>query len=34
VRELCKAFVANKLPNSMEDVRYYNVRLLKQMKAA
>jgi nucleoside-diphosphate-sugar epimerase len=34
VRELCKAFVANKLPNSMEDVRYYNVRLLKQLKAA
>jgi nucleoside-diphosphate-sugar epimerase len=34
VRELCKAFVANKLPNSMEDARYYNVRLLKQLKAA
>jgi len=34
IRELCKAFVANKLPNSMEDVRYFNVRLLKQLKAA
>jgi nucleoside-diphosphate-sugar epimerase len=34
VRELCRAFVANKLPNSMEDDRYYNVRLLKRLKAA
>src|SRR5262245_54164938 len=34
VRELCKAFVANKIPNSMEDDRYYNVRLLKRLKAA
>jgi nucleoside-diphosphate-sugar epimerase len=34
VRELCRAFLANKLPNSMEDVCYYNVRLLKRLKAA
>jgi nucleoside-diphosphate-sugar epimerase len=34
VRELCKAFLANKIPNSMEDDRYYNVRLLKRLKAA
>jgi nucleoside-diphosphate-sugar epimerase len=34
VRELCRAFLANKLPNSMEDDRYYNVRLLKKLKAA
>ena len=30
VRELCQAFLARKLPNSMEDDRYYNVRLLKK----
>ena len=34
VRELARAFVANKIPNSMEDDRYYNVRLLKRLKAA
>ena len=34
VRELCQAFLARKLPNSMEDDRYYNVRLLKRLKAA
>jgi nucleoside-diphosphate-sugar epimerase len=34
VRELVRAFVTNKLPNSMEDDRYYNVRLLKRLKAA
>ena len=34
VRELCKAFLANAIPNSMEDDRYYNVRLLKRLKAA
>jgi nucleoside-diphosphate-sugar epimerase len=34
VRELCRAFLANKIPNSMEDDRYYNVRLLKRLKAA
>ena len=34
VRELCRAFATNKIPNSMEDDRYYNVRLLKRLKAA
>ena len=34
VRELCQTFLAKKLPNSMEDDRYYNVRLLKRLKAA
>jgi nucleoside-diphosphate-sugar epimerase len=34
VRELCQAFLGKKLPNSMEDDRYYNVRLLKRLKAA
>lgn len=34
VRELCKAFRDGKLPNSMEDDRYFNVRLLKRLKAA
>ena len=34
MRELTRAFVANKIPNSMEDDRYYNVRLLKRLKAA
>jgi dTDP-D-glucose 4,6-dehydratase len=34
VRELCQAFLARKLPNSMEDDCYYNVRLLKRLKAA
>ena len=34
VRELAQAFAANKIPNSMEDDRYYNVRLLKRLKAA
>jgi len=34
VRELCQAFLAKKLPNSMEDDCYYNVRLLKRLKAA
>jgi nucleoside-diphosphate-sugar epimerase len=34
VRELCGAFLAGKLPNSMEDDRYFNVRLLKRLKAA
>jgi nucleoside-diphosphate-sugar epimerase len=34
VRELTQAFRANKIPNSMEDDRYYNVRLLKRLKAA
>jgi nucleoside-diphosphate-sugar epimerase len=34
VRELCRAFLAHQIPNSMEDDRYYNVRLLKRLKAA
>jgi nucleoside-diphosphate-sugar epimerase len=34
VRDLCKAFRAGKLPNSMADDRYYNVRTLKALKAA
>jgi nucleoside-diphosphate-sugar epimerase len=34
VRDLCKAFKAGKLPNSMQDTAYFNVRRLKQLKAA
>ena len=34
VRDLCKAFAAGKLPNSMTDDMYYNVRTLKLTKAA
>jgi nucleoside-diphosphate-sugar epimerase len=34
VRDLCKAFKANKLPNSMTDDRYFNVRRLKSLRAA
>jgi nucleoside-diphosphate-sugar epimerase len=34
VRDLCKAFRSGKLPNSMQDDRYYNVRTLKALKAA
>jgi nucleoside-diphosphate-sugar epimerase len=34
VRDLCAAFRAGKLPNSMADDRYYNVRTLKALKAA
>lgn len=34
VRDLCKAFAAGKLPNSMADDGYYNVRTLKATKAA
>jgi nucleoside-diphosphate-sugar epimerase len=34
VRDLCAAFAAGKLPNSMTDDSYYNVRTLKQTKAA
>ena len=29
VRDLCQAFRKNKLPNSLTDNRYYNVRTLK-----
>ena len=34
VRELCRAFRDNLFPNSMTDDAYYNVRRLKQLKAA
>jgi len=30
VSDLCKAFKAGKLPNSLEDHRYYNVRTMKE----
>jgi nucleoside-diphosphate-sugar epimerase len=33
-RDLCRAFKAGKLPNSFEDDRYYNVRMMKVLKAA
>jgi len=33
VRDLCTAFKSGKLPNSMNDNFYYNVRRLKEMKA-
>jgi nucleoside-diphosphate-sugar epimerase len=34
VRDLCAAFKAGKLPNSMTDTFYFNVRRLKELKAA
>lgn len=34
VRDLCKAFKAGKLPNSMTDTGYYNVKTLKAKEAA
>jgi nucleoside-diphosphate-sugar epimerase len=34
IRDLCKAFKAGKLPNSMQDTAYFNVRRLKELKAA
>ena len=34
VRDLCRAFKAGKLPNSMTDTSYFNVRRLKELKAA
>ena len=34
VRDLCAAVKAGKLPNSMEDNFYFNVRRLKELKAA
>jgi len=33
VRDLCRAFKAGKLPNSMSDERYYNVKALKRGRA-
>ena len=34
VRDLCRAFREGKLPGSMTDERYYNVKMLKKLKAA
>lgn len=34
VRDICNAFRANKLPNSLTDERYYNVKTMKSRKAA
>ena len=34
IRDLCKAFKENKLPNSLQDTFYFNVRRLKESKAA
>jgi len=34
VRDLCKAFRAGLVPNSMEDDKYFNVKRLKRLKAA
>lgn len=34
VRELCEAFHAGKLPDSMNDDRYFNVQRLKRLRAA
>jgi nucleoside-diphosphate-sugar epimerase len=34
VRDLCKAFRDGKIPNSISDDRYYNVRTLKAIQAA
>jgi len=34
VRDICNAFRANKLPDSLTDERYYNVKTMKSRKAA
>lgn len=34
VRDLCRAFKAGKLPNSLDDDRYFNVKRMKVLKAA
>jgi nucleoside-diphosphate-sugar epimerase len=34
VRDLCRAFKEGKLPNSMTDVKYFNVKMLKAKEAA
>jgi len=34
VRDLCRAFAAGQLPNSMDDAGYFNVRTIKQRNAA
>ena len=33
IRDLCMAFEAGKLPNSMDDINYYNVKTLKAKEA-
>jgi hypothetical protein len=33
-RDLCKAFAAGKVPNSMTDDIYFNVKRMKVLKAA
>ncbi len=33
VRDLCRAFKEGKLPNSLTDDKYYNVRMLKKIRA-
>jgi nucleoside-diphosphate-sugar epimerase len=34
VRDLCRAFASGKLPGSMDDERYFNVRKIKSRNAA
>ncbi len=34
IRDLCQAFANNKLPNSIDDDKYYNVRTMKKIGAA
>jgi nucleoside-diphosphate-sugar epimerase len=34
VRDLCRAFRGGKLPNSMTDDRYYNVKVLKKLRVS
>tara|TARA_B100001250_G_scaffold414170_1_gene451040 strand:+ start:1214 stop:2227 length:1014 start_codon:yes stop_codon:yes gene_type:complete len=34
IRDLCQAFANNKLPNSLDDDKYYNVRTMKKIGAA
>jgi nucleoside-diphosphate-sugar epimerase len=34
VRDLCRAFKAGKLPDSLQDDRYFNVRTMKTLKVA
>jgi nucleoside-diphosphate-sugar epimerase len=34
VRDLCRAFREDRLPNSLDDTRYFNVRTMKQLEAA
>lgn len=34
VRDLCRAFREGRLPNSMTDDRYYNIRTMKKLRAA